>query len=62
MSAPINLATAKPQDRAMPEAGPAAMDAIQRLAASARYAPPKVVSFPIDALRVTGPISLAGNT
>jgi len=40
----------------------ASIAAVERLVSAAKYAPPKVVSFPIDALRVTGPISLAGNT
>lgn len=61
MDEATHRAAAKPQDRATPEAGAAAMDAVARLVASAKYAPPKVVSFPIDALRLTGPISLSGN-
>lgn len=61
MDVAIQTAVAKPQENSASHSGAAAMDAIQRLAGSAKYAPPKVVSFPIDALRLTGPISLAGN-
>ncbi len=38
------------------------ISAVERLVSCAKYAPPKVVSFPIDAMRLTEPISLAGNT
>jgi hypothetical protein len=40
---------------------PAVPAAVQRLVATARYEPPKVVSFPIDSMRVTEPVTLAGN-
>jgi hypothetical protein len=34
----------------------------RRLVAKFRYDPPKVVSFPIDSKRMTGPVTLAGNS
>ena len=34
---------------------------VQRLVATFPYEPPKVVSFPIDGMRVTEPVTLAGN-
>jgi hypothetical protein len=40
---------------------PAVPAAVQRLVANTRYEPPKVVSFPIDSMRVTEPVTLAGN-
>jgi hypothetical protein len=40
---------------------PAPSATVQRLVAKFRYEPPKVVSFPIDSLRVTEPVTLAGN-
>jgi hypothetical protein len=61
MDAAIQIAVAKSQEKSAMHSDGAAMEAIQRLAGSAKYAPPKVISFPIDALRLTGPISLAGN-
>jgi len=44
-----------PADRPVPAA-------VQRLVAQFRYEPPKVVSFPIDSMRVTEPVTLAGNS
>lgn len=41
---------------------PAVSPAVQRLVANTRYEPPKVVSFPIDSMRVTEPVTLAGNS
>lgn len=35
--------------------------AVRRLVMRAPYAAPKIVSFPIDGLRVSGPVALAGN-
>jgi hypothetical protein len=35
---------------------------VQRLGRISRYEPPKVMSFPIDGMRVTEPVSLAGNS
>jgi hypothetical protein len=37
------------------------VETVQRLGKISRYEPPKVVSFPIDGMRVTGPLSHAGN-
>jgi hypothetical protein len=34
---------------------------VQRLGRISRYEPPKVISFPIDGMRVAEPLSLAGN-
>jgi hypothetical protein len=34
---------------------------VKSLVANRRYEEPKIVSFPIDGMRVTGPVSLAGN-
>jgi hypothetical protein len=34
---------------------------VQRLGKISRYEPPKVISFPIDGVRVAGPVSLSGN-
>ncbi len=35
---------------------------VQRLGRISRYEPPKVISFPIDGMRVADPVSLAGNS
>jgi hypothetical protein len=35
---------------------------VQRLGKISNYEPPKVISFPIDGLRVAGPVSLSGNS
>jgi hypothetical protein len=35
---------------------------VQRLGRISRYEPPKVISFPIDGMRVAEPVSLAGNS
>jgi hypothetical protein len=44
-----------PTDRPTPAA------TVQRLVATSRYEPPKLASFPIDGMRVTEPVTLAGN-
>jgi hypothetical protein len=41
---------------------PAVSPTVQRLVANSRYEPPKIVSFPIDSMRVTEPVTLAGNS
>lgn len=38
------------------------MKTVQRLGKISRYEPPKVVSFPIDGMRVAEPVSHAGNS
>jgi hypothetical protein len=35
---------------------------VERLGRISRYEPPKVISFPIDGLRVAEAVSLAGNS
>jgi hypothetical protein len=35
---------------------------VQRLGKISRYEPPKIISFPLDGVRVAGPVSLAGNS
>jgi hypothetical protein len=62
MAAAVQPAAAKARDDAAAQGDAAAAAAIKRLVGSSKYAPPKIVSFPIDALKVTGPISLAGNS
>jgi hypothetical protein len=44
-----------PADRPTPSA------TVQSLVARFRYEPPKIVSFPLDGMRVTEPVTLAGN-
>jgi hypothetical protein len=36
-------------------------DLLRALASKGKYEAPKVVSFPIDGMKVSGPITLAGN-
>lgn len=62
MDAMTETATAAPSEAMMSDPDRVAVSAVERLVSCAKYAPPKVVSFPIDAVQVTGPISLAGNT
>ncbi len=45
-----------------PAEGPAVSATVRRLVANTRYEPPKVVSFPIDSMRMTEPVTLAGNS
>jgi hypothetical protein len=56
MAGQSNAVRVAPSDKT-PELSPAA----RRLVMGAPYAAPKVVSFPIDGLRVSGPVALAGN-
>lgn len=56
------MATAQPDEKMASDPDDASIAAVERLVSCAKYAPPKVVSFSIDTLRMTGPISLAGNT
>jgi hypothetical protein len=41
---------------------PSVVKTVQRLGRISRYEPPKVISFPIDGMRVAEPVSLAGNS
>jgi hypothetical protein len=54
--------SATTQRREQTSERPAVSPTVQRLVANTRYEPPKVVSFPIDTMRVTEPVTLAGNS
>jgi hypothetical protein len=49
-------------DDTMAGVDPSVVKTVQRLGRISRYEPPKVMSFPIDSMRVTEPVSLAGNS
>jgi hypothetical protein len=55
------LASKQPDD-AMAGVDASVVKTVQRLGKISRYEPPKVISFPIDGMRVAGPVSLAGNS
>lgn len=49
-------------DSTIAEIDSSVAETVQRLGKIARYEPPRVVSFPIDGMRVTEPMSRAGNS
>jgi hypothetical protein len=55
------LASKQPDD-AMAGADASVVKTVQRLGKISRYEPPKVISFPIDSMRVAGPVLLACNS
>jgi hypothetical protein len=59
MSPPL---VAKQSDATMAGVEASVVKTVQRLGRVSRYEPPKVISFPIDGMRVAEPISLAGNS
>jgi hypothetical protein len=59
MSQPL---VSKKSDDTMAGVDASVVKTVQRLGKISRYEPPKVISFPIDGMRVAEPVSLAGNS